>query len=669
MNDAIRLNLLRSSPPASGGADAGDSLASPCDIDSGNGYPVLVSDTGGRIVDASETAAVLFGYELTAMLSLHISDLVARMDDSILNLILKSEPYGRRVVLDALCFRKEGGTFPAEITLRRIEVANDGGHRLHFEVREVSERRGGGDDAASLVEARIARAERLEMAGTLAGQIAHDFNNLLTPLLAYPELIKREIKDNPTVAEYLDIMERTASDMSRLTHQLLSLSRRGHIGNDVFTVNDIAEQAAALFQNVMPASIALDIDLAENLLAVKGNRDQIRRVIENLLQNALDAMGDSGRLTVRTENVYLDAPVGQYGAVNVGEYVKISVSDTGSGIPDEIKEKIFDPFFTTKRGGKKRGSGLGLSIVHGIVRDHHGYVDLETAVGKGSTFYVYLPIFRQEIKIPDVDKLPHGTERILVVDDDALQLRVLVEILAVLGYTAEGVPSGEEAFRALREGKRYELVVLDMVLEKGWDGLETFKALRRIVPSQRVVLISGFTKAARNVAKAQELGAGTYLRKPLTIERVARVVRDELDAGQNAGVEPVRSTRRVLIADDEAMIRKLFSMIIQSEFPDAVVDQAANGTEAVNAFREGRPDVIIMDLQMPELDGREAFVEIARLCEKERWRLPSVIFCTGFAPPESLKSILDSGDVHCLLRKPVKADVLLDAIRRRLKIS
>lgn len=666
MTDSIRLNLLKSSsrrvesaadrlyPSVSGRAG------------SGNALPELVVDATGRVIDASESAAVLFGYERVALIVLHVSDLVARLDDSVLDLLIKSESCGKAIVLDALCFRREGGTFRAELALRRVEAAGDGGRLIHLDVEEIQERPDG-DETSSQVEARIARAERLEMAGTLAGQIAHDFNNLLTPLLAYPDLIKREIKDNPTVAEYLDIMERTASDMSRLTQQLLSLSRRGHIGNEVFGINEITEQAIALFQSVLPRDIALDIDLAENLLAVKGSRDQIRRVIENLLQNALDAMTEGGRLCVRTENVYLDSPVGQYGAVNVGEYVKISVADSGAGIPDEIKDRIFDPFFTTKRGAKKRGSGLGLSIVHGIVRDHRGYVDLESTVGKGSTFYIYLPIFREEIKKQSGENLPHGTERILVVDDDALQLRVLVQILEALGYTVSGVQSGEEAHRLFREGHRYDLVVLDMVMERGWDGLETFKALRRIVPAQRVVLISGFTKAARNIAQAQQLGAGAYLRKPLTIERVAMVVRSELDAGGPAAADAARSTQRILIADDEAMIRKLFGMIVQTEFPDAVIDHAANGNEAVQAFRVGRHDVVVMDLQMPERDGRQAFADIALLCEKEGWRLPPTIFCTGFAPPESLKSILDSGDVHCLLRKPVKADVLLDAIRRRLK--
>lgn len=667
MSNIIRFNLLKGAGRAEVAEDStGGDVSTPSVLMGDAGRAVLVTDASGRLHDANECALSLFGYERSALRTLHISEVVAHFDEAVMDLALKSEPFGRRVFMDAVCLRKEGGSFPAELELRRIETSPDGGQRVYFEVLEVTGPRRGVEDASSLMEARIARAERLEMAGTLAGQIAHDFNNLLTPLLAYPELIRREISDNPRATEYLEIMEKTASDMSRLTGQLLSLSRRGHVGADVFVINEVIKEVVALMQSIMGPGITVKLDLADNLLPVKGSKDQFRRVLENLCQNALDAMGESGTLLLKTENFYLDSPVGQYGAVNIGEYVRISVSDTGIGIPDGIKEKIFDPFFTTKRSGKKRGSGLGLSIVHGIVRDHRGYIDLETAVGKGSSFYVYIPIFRQEVSVVEGDKLPRGFERILVVDDDQLQVKVLVSLLEALGYRARGAQSGEDAVRLIRNGEHFDLVVLDMVMENGMDGLDTFRMLRRYEPKQQVVLISGFTKAARNIGKAQQAGAGAYLRKPLTIERVARVVRDELDSAKAASVK-TRGGRRILIVDDEHMIRKLFGMIIQSEFSDAVIDQASNGREAVQAFREGRPDLVILDLQMPERDGREAFTDIIKICDQEGWQHPPVIFCTGFTPPASLKSILEGDSIHCLLRKPVKSDILLDAIRSRFK--
>ena len=479
-------------------------------------------------------------------------------------------------------------------------------------------------------------------------------------------MIRRELSDNKPVAEYIDIMEKTAGDMSRLTQQLLSLARRGQVGNEEVNVNVVVEQVVKLMQSVVAPGISVEFVLADNLLPVKGGKDQMRRVVENLCQNAVDAMGDKGVLRICTENIYLEEPIGKYDAVNLGEYVKLSISDTAPGIPVDIREKIFDPFFTTKRGAKNRGSGLGLSIVHGIVRDHHGYIDLDTTVGKGSSFFVFLPVFRNPKPKINGMNLPQGSEAILVVDDDELQVNVLVSLLQALGYRAMGVQSGEECIHLVKEeGYRFDLIILDMILAEGMDGLGTYEALNKLVPSQKVVLISGFSKSARNVARAQELGAGLYMRKPLTIERVAKTVRDVLDsAPQGMAVGGCHTGKRILIVDDEQMIRKLFGMIIVSGIPDAVIDQAGNGAEAVKAFEEGHHDVIIMDLQMPVLDGREAFAAIGSLCARKKWTVPPVIFCTGFAPHESLSAIVGNGNTHCLLRKPVKADTLLQAVRK-----
>ena len=660
MSDAIRLNLLKTE--ARGSDRPAEADGHPLQ---GATHAVLVVDSAGRIIDASDAACALFASEKEALTALVAGDIISRLDENVLALMIQQGAGQHPLVADVVCHRKDGTTFRAEVGVHRVIREREGRHLVTLVVRDVRGRR---SDDTSGVEARLARAERLEMAGTLAGQIAHDFNNLLTPLLAYPELIRREIPHNATVGEYLEIMEKTASDMSRLTQQLLSLSRRGQIGNDVFNINGLVEQVVTLMGAVIPAGIDVEFELADNLLPVKGSKDQLRRVIENVCQNAVDAMGDKGRLLVKTENVYLDAPVGHYGTVTVGEYVKISVADTGTGIPETIREKIFDPFFTTKRGARQRGSGLGLSIGHGIVRDHGGYVDLDTAVGRGTTLYVYLPISRQAVAKAAGDNLPHGTERILVVDDDAPQVQVLVSLLEVLGYKTTGVLSGEEAIRLVRDEKQeFDLVILDMVMESGMDGLETYAELHKVRPTQKVVLISGFTKAARNIAKAQQMGAGAYLRKPLTIERVARVVRSELDGGSAEKPVAQPAGRRVLIVDDEQMIRRLFGMIIQSQYADIVIDQAENGIEAVEAFRVGRPDIIIMDLQMPVKDGREAYQEIARLCAENNWKLPAVVFCTGFSPPESLNSIVGDGSFNGLLRKPVKADALIDAIRQRLK--
>jgi two-component system cell cycle sensor histidine kinase/response regulator CckA len=400
-------------------------------------------------------------------------------------------------------------------------------------------------------DVHLARTERLEMAGLVAGQIAHDFNNLLTPLLAYPDLIRNEVKQNAVVNEYFSIIEKTATEMQHLTLKLLTLARRNRVSRAVFDISDVIGEVVQALQAGLPQGIAVKCDLVVTPCNIAGSRSQIHAALENLCQNALDAMGTSGSLFIKSENVYLDTPFGEYQTVTRGAYVKISVRDTGAGIPEDIREKIFDPFFTTKRATKRRGSGLGLSIVHGIIKDHLGYVDFESTLGKGSTFFMYLPVAKDFAKEQMTSPLPMESRRVPVVVDDS-------------------------------------------------------------PPSE----------------------------KPIA--------------------------PRILIADDEQMIRKLFGMILMFEFPEAVIDQVSDGEQAVAAFSKSCHDLIIMDLQMPGQDGRESFFEIRKICTDRNWRLPPIVFCTGFTPAESLADIIKDGLVNCLLRKPIKAELLLEAVRKRL---
>ena len=396
------------------------------------------------------------------------------------------------------------------------------------------------------------RVERLETARVMAGQIAHDFNNLLTPLLAYPELIRQEVKQNPTVNEYLLIIEKTANEMQALTQKLLSLARRGRVGNEVVSINNLVGQVIQTPQLTIPPGVTVNYDLAPDPLNIFGSRAQMSLALEILCQNALEAMGKSGTLTIKTENVLLDAPVRGQSSVVKGEYVKISLADTGVGIAEDVQGRIFDPFFTTKRANKKRGSGLGLSIVHGIVNDLRGYVDFDSITGKGTTFYLYIPV-------------------------------------------TQGVPKAD------------------------------------------------------------------------VVDPAPKVSPPAWAASSQASGTKILAAPKILIADDEPMIRKLFGMIITSEFREALVDQASDGTEAVGKFSKVCYDLIVMDLQMPGQDGRESFFEIQKICQKNQWPFPPIIFCTGFTPSESLAGIIKDSSVHCLLRKPIKAELLLEAVRTRLR--
>ncbi|MBN1674500.1 MAG: response regulator [Kiritimatiellae bacterium] len=379
--------------------------------------------------------------------------------------------------------------------------------------------------------ARLAIAERLETAGMVVGQIAHDFNNLLTPLLAYPEFIKQELSEGSKSREDLDMIARTAQQMADINQQLLALSRRGHVQHRVLNVNDVIRDVIVLLNKaVVPEGLFIKTMLADDLMNMKGAAEQLVRVVENLCQNAIEAMGDTGTLTIVTENVYLDQPFGNYASVNKGEYIKVTITDTGCGIPKDNMLKVFDPFFTTKKATKQRGSGLGLSVVYGIVTDHDGYIDLESEVDSGSTFVLYFPVCREDIEADaslSLGEVPRGTERILIVDDDPLQIEVNTRVLSSLGYRVDGVGSGEEAVEFLKREK-VDLIVLDMIMDSGIDGAETYRRIQQFSPNQRAVIVSGYAESEK-VDLAQNLGAGAYIRKPVTREKLGRAVRLELD--------------------------------------------------------------------------------------------------------------------------------------------
>jgi len=369
------------------------------------------------------------------------------------------------------------------------------------------------------------RAQRLETAGRIASQVAHDFNNLLGPLVAFPDLARDELPEGHIVLEYLESMEKSAKKIADINQQLLTLGRRGHYGQVPLNLNEVVKDVIANLE--IPETVEVTTDLADNLINVKGGEAQIHRIFINIVHNALDAMPRGGNLTVKSENYYVEDSLGKYDFIPKGEYVKVTISDSGSGIPGNVMHKIFDPFFTTKSTDKKRGSGLGLSVVHAVMEDHGGYIDIDTELGEGTSFYLYFPITRDEMELPIDESIAGGDEEILVVDDDPIQLEVSSRLMAKLGYKVRTVKSGKLAVEECCENS-YDLVVLDMIMPGGIDGTETYEKILEKNPEQKAVIVSGFARTDR-VKKALDLGASAYIRKPLTIKSIAIAVRKALD--------------------------------------------------------------------------------------------------------------------------------------------
>jgi len=376
------------------------------------------------------------------------------------------------------------------------------------------------------LQALESRAERLEMAGTVAGQVAHDFNNLLAPIVAYPDFIRDELPSDHKAHVYLDSIENAALKIANINQDLLVMGRRGHYNQEVLDLNRVVSQAAQEMKS-RTKTVTFEMNLCQDIMKIKGGNAQIHRMLTNLLVNAQDAMGDIGQVTIKTENYYADDTTIAFGRVPKGEYVKLTITDNGCGIPDDIIQNILDPFFSTKMADKKRGSGLGLSVVDAVTRDHNGYLDLSSKVGHGTSFYIYFPVTREDSEADDSTYLAGGTEKVLVIDDDDVQREVTTQLLEKLGYETDSVVSGEKAMEFLREN-RQDLVILDMVMPGGIDGTETYRQIVEIYPEQKAIILSGFSESEQ-VLEVQKLGAGAFIKKPVTRKIIAAAVRTELD--------------------------------------------------------------------------------------------------------------------------------------------
>lgn len=468
-----------------------------------------------RIIDANAATSRMYGYDMEELIGMSCFSLSAEKEKSA-STMKTIQAEGNASVSNRLHIKKDGTVFSVDLSAYSITY---GGKNAGIAIsKDITETR--------RLQNLEARAQRLETAGQIAGQVAHDFNNLLGPLMAYPEFIREELPGNHPALAYLDDIEHSALKIADINQQLLTLGRRGHYNQETLNLNSVIHHAVKEL-GPTPDTLILETKLAENLLNIMGGASQIHRAVSNLLHNALDAVQEVGQITITTENYYVDDVSIAYGRVPRGEYVKLTISDSGCGIPDEIVQKIFDPFFTTKTTDQNRGSGLGLSVVNSVVQDHGAFIDLSTCVGKGTSFFIYFPPNRQSAEEQQINSSLGGDETVLIVDDDEIQRDVSNKLLEKLGYSVSSVKSGEKAVELIRQSS-YDILILDMVMPPGIDGVETYRRILEIRPDQKALIVSGFSESAR-VFEAQSLGAGAFVKKPLTRTTIATALRTGLD--------------------------------------------------------------------------------------------------------------------------------------------
>ena len=429
--------------------------------------------------------------------------------------------------------RKDGARRDIEVSISLIKDAEGQPTGFRGIVRDTTDRKQAEKEKRRLEE-RLQRSEKMEALGTLAGGVAHDLNNVLGIVIGYAELLLNEIADGSAIKSRVVNIMKGGEKAAAIVQDLLTLARRGVPSRQVLNLNKIIAdcQQSPEFEKLSSyhPAVRIETNLDPGLLNISGSSVHLNKTLFNLLSNATEAIPGSGTLIIKTANQYLDKPIHGYEEVREGDYVVLSVSDTGEGMPAADLKRIFEPFYTKKVMGKS-GTGLGLAVVWGTVKDHSGYVNVQSEVGKGSTFTLYFPASRDDISSEavavSISKYMGKGESVLVVDDIEGQRDLATEMLRKLNYSVASVSSGEGAVAYLKE-HHVDLMVLDMIMDPGMDGLDTYVKILEMHPYQRAIIVSGFSETER-VTKAQALGAGAYVKKPYVLEKLGLAVRKELD--------------------------------------------------------------------------------------------------------------------------------------------
>ncbi|MFT5702358.1 MAG: two-component system cell cycle sensor histidine kinase/response regulator CckA [Desulforhopalus sp.] len=379
---------------------------------------------------------------------------------------------------------------------------------------------------------RLKNAQKMEAIGMLAGGVAHDLNNILSGLVSYPDMLLIGKSPDDPMTTPLQTIKRSGERAATIVQDLLTLARRG-VGNQVITnINIIIREflTSPEHRSITKSASGVEylLNLDDTLSNIKGSTVHLSKILMNFFTNGVEAMAEGGVLTISTKEVVLTKEYAGYEIIPPGKFATLVISDTGIGMSTGEINRIFEPFYTSKIMGRS-GTGLGMAVVWGTIKDHDGYIDIKSKPAQGTTFTVYIPstdeLVLEQTKSTLRDFVGSG-EQILVVDDLEEQRALTHGILDNLGYQADVAASGIEAI-AMCKKTTYDLLVLDMIMAGEYDGLSTYEAIKSSNPKQKAIIVSGFSETSR-VKKAQELGAGTYLKKPYTVELLATTIYKEL---------------------------------------------------------------------------------------------------------------------------------------------
>jgi PAS domain S-box-containing protein len=494
---------------------------------------MFVHDERGALLDANRATCESLGYAREELMNLTLPDIAKGHGPEALKELFTAIREAGQLDLEGIHQRRDGTRFPVDV---RVTLFDSARGSLYFAAaRDATARRRSEAERATLEES-LRHAQKLESIGRLAGGVAHDFNNLLTAISGNVSLALSDLRPSNPLHDLLREVDKAADSAARLTRHLLAFSRKQVIDPKVINVNDLVQQLQRMLQRLLGEDVVLEVVLAPNLASVRADPGQLEQVLVNLAVNSRDAMPDGGKLTIETSNVHLDEQRCRLReGVDPGPYVRLAVSDHGTGLTDDVRAHLFEPFFTTKETGK--GTGLGLAMVYGAVRQNRGDIEVDSTLGRGTTFTIYLPALAaaaDPIATAQRPDLPRGDETVALVEDDDAVRGMAVRLLRRQGYNVRAYPNGIEALAAFEAALARSpaeapprLLITDVVMP-GMSGSVLAEKVRVLLPGVRVLFTSGYTEDSVTHQGTIEQGI-EFLPKPYTLSTLATRVREVLD--------------------------------------------------------------------------------------------------------------------------------------------
>ena len=483
-----------------------------------------------KIVEVNPAICKMLGYRQEEMIDKMPSDFVDDENRKIFEeqyaLISATIHRSYEIVLR----KKNKENLPARVNATTIRNESGEVQGAFAFITDITERKQAEEEQKKL-QGQLIQAQKMEAIGTLAGGIAHDFNNILSSILGFTALALDDADKESMLYDNLTEVLTAGNRAKDLVSQILTLSRHDNPAIKPIQINPLVKDALKMLRAIIPTTIEIEENICSDQLVIVADPTQIHQVIVNLATNAKHAMEETGGvLAVDVEAVSIDENT-ETKCIDLtpGNYVRITVSDTGTGIAGEHIDKIFEPYFTTKEKGK--GTGLGLSVVHGIIKNHKGDITVNSEPGNGTTFYVYLPLAKQqsaELPSPTAGPLPTGTEHILIVDDEPPIVKLLKQSLVRLGYTATIFTSSMEALEVFQASPdKFDLVITDMTMPN-MTGDKLASEIKKIAPDMPVILCTGFSEKI-NIQPGPDLQINDFLMKPVNKAKLAKTVRQVLD--------------------------------------------------------------------------------------------------------------------------------------------